>query len=75
MPREVSTVGVSTRGGSLHISSAGLISDSTLGGMGFHHGNTGLIDGTVELLRPELLLYEPMLFQDWNPVVSCAAAS
>ncbi|HEV2148467.1 MAG TPA: hypothetical protein VGR37_13780 [Longimicrobiaceae bacterium] len=31
----------------------------TLGAMGYHYGNPGLIDGTVELLRPELLIYEP----------------
>jgi hypothetical protein len=29
------------------------------GGMGFHYGDTDLIDGVVEPLRPELLLYEP----------------
>jgi hypothetical protein len=33
--------------------------DSTLGGMGFHYGKGALIDGRVELKRPELLLYEP----------------
>ena len=31
----------------------------TLGAMGYHHGNPALIDGTVELLKPELLMYEP----------------
>ena len=30
-----------------------------LGGMGFHYGNPDLIDGTVDVLEPELLLYEP----------------
>jgi hypothetical protein len=30
------------------------------GAMGIHYGNVALIDGTVELLRPELLLYEPL---------------
>ncbi len=30
-----------------------------LGGMGFHYGNPALIDGTVNALEPELLLYEP----------------
>ena len=34
-------------------------SDQTLGGMGFHYGNTALIDGAVDVLEPELLLYEP----------------
>jgi hypothetical protein len=29
------------------------------GGMGFHYGNTALIDGTVHVERPQLLLYEP----------------
>jgi hypothetical protein len=29
------------------------------GGMGFHCGDPGLIDGVVEELKPELLLYEP----------------
>ena len=29
------------------------------GGMGFHYGNTGLIDGAVSVDAPELLLYEP----------------
>lgn len=33
--------------------------DATLGGMGFHYGNPGLIDGAVNVLEPELLLYEP----------------
>lgn len=33
--------------------------DPQLGGMGFHYGNPGLIDGTVDALEPELLLYEP----------------
>lgn len=33
--------------------------DPRLGGMGFHYGNPGLIDGTVNALEPELLLYEP----------------
>jgi hypothetical protein len=34
-------------------------SDPVLGGMGYHYGNPALIDGTVEALEPELLLYEP----------------
>jgi hypothetical protein len=29
------------------------------GGLGFHYGNTDLIDGTVSVDKPELLLYEP----------------
>jgi hypothetical protein len=29
------------------------------GGMGFHYGNTALIDGSVRVEEPELLLYEP----------------
>ncbi|HYC51647.1 MAG TPA: hypothetical protein VEB19_11110 [Gemmatimonadaceae bacterium] len=33
--------------------------DATLGGMGYHYGNPALIDGTVNVLEPELLLYEP----------------
>jgi hypothetical protein len=33
--------------------------DASLGGMGFHYGNTAYIDGTVDALQPELLLYEP----------------
>lgn len=35
------------------------MSDPTAGGMGFHYGNVGLIDGTVRVDAPELLLYEP----------------
>ncbi|MEO5816247.1 MAG: hypothetical protein ABIT20_13305 [Gemmatimonadaceae bacterium] len=29
------------------------------GGMGFHYGNTALIDGSARVEEPELLLYEP----------------
>ena len=29
------------------------------GGMGFHYGNTDLIDGTATVDKPQLLLYEP----------------
>jgi hypothetical protein len=29
------------------------------GGMGFHYGNTALIDGTATVENPQLLLYEP----------------
>ncbi len=39
--------------------STGCMSDPTQGGMGFHIGNDGRINGTVELERPEVLLYEP----------------
>jgi len=35
------------------------MSDPVLGGMGFHYGNTALIDGTARVDQPELLLYEP----------------
>lgn len=34
-------------------------SDPQLGGMGYHYGNTAYIDGIVDPLKPELLLYEP----------------
>ncbi|MGI9179238.1 MAG: hypothetical protein ACR2H9_01810 [Longimicrobiaceae bacterium] len=30
-----------------------------LGAQGYHYGNPDLIDGTVDLLEPELLMYEP----------------
>jgi hypothetical protein len=33
--------------------------DPQLGGMGFHYGNLRLFDGRVDVLEPELLLYEP----------------
>ena len=29
------------------------------GGMGFHYGNTAFIDGTAQVERPQLLLFEP----------------
>ena len=29
------------------------------GGMGYHYGNVGLIDGAVRVDQPELLMYEP----------------
>ena len=32
---------------------------SPAGGMGFHYGNPGYIDGSVRVDQPELLLYEP----------------
>ena len=35
------------------------MADPTAGGMGFHYGNVGLINGTVQVDQPELLLYEP----------------
>ena len=30
-----------------------------VGGMGFHYGNTAYIDGAVDAMQPELLLFEP----------------
>lgn len=33
--------------------------NAELGGMGYHYGNTAYIDGAVDVLQPELLLYEP----------------
>ena len=33
---------------------------SGMGGMGFHYADTHLIDGTVDLMHPEALMYEPM---------------
>lgn len=35
------------------------MSDPSAGGMGFHYGNVKLIDGSVQVDQPELLLYEP----------------
>jgi hypothetical protein len=35
------------------------MTDPSAGGMGFHYGNVGLIDGSVRVDEPELLLYEP----------------
>jgi hypothetical protein len=35
------------------------MTDPALGGMGYHYGNVGLIDGSVRVDQPELLLYEP----------------
>lgn len=32
---------------------------SELGSMGYHYGNLALLDGIVELLKPEALMYEP----------------
>jgi hypothetical protein len=32
---------------------------SPLGVQGFHYLNPGLVDGVIELLRPELVMYEP----------------
>lgn len=34
-------------------------SPEALGGMGYHYVNTELLDGTVDVTRPEALLYEP----------------
>jgi hypothetical protein len=33
--------------------------ESAEGAQGFHYLNEGLVDGTVELLKPELVMYEP----------------
>jgi hypothetical protein len=35
------------------------MTDPKAGGMGFHYGNTELINATVSVDKPELLLYEP----------------
>lgn len=35
------------------------MADPAQGGMGFHYGNVNLIDGSVRVDQPELLLYEP----------------
>jgi hypothetical protein len=35
------------------------LEDPALGAQGFHYGNPAFIDGEVNLLEPELLLYEP----------------
>jgi hypothetical protein len=37
----------------------GCMSDPALGGMGFHIGNPERTNGTVDLAKPEVLLYEP----------------
>lgn len=37
----------------------GCMSDPSLGGMGYHFGKTGAIDGTVSVDEPEVLLYAP----------------
>jgi hypothetical protein len=36
-----------------------LVDPGGAGGMGFHFGNTNLIDGTAQVDKPQLLLYEP----------------
>jgi hypothetical protein len=36
-----------------------LLDTGSVGGMGFHYGKTALIDGTVHVDKPQLLLYEP----------------
>jgi hypothetical protein len=44
---------------------------------GFHYPKPGLVDATVDLLRPELVMYEPQrvgslqLIAMWNPKASC----
>jgi hypothetical protein len=37
----------------------GCFDNPPLGAMGYHFANPALFDGTVEALKPELLLYEP----------------
>ncbi len=37
----------------------GCMENPPAGGMGYHYANTALIDGTAEVRRPQLLLYEP----------------
>ena len=37
----------------------GCMENPPAGGMGYHYANLGLIDGTAEVQRPQLLLYEP----------------
>ncbi len=37
----------------------GCVESPPEGGMGFHWGAPGLIDGTVQPLKPEILMYEP----------------
>src|SRR5215472_1164446 len=36
-----------------------LVNSAGPGAMGFHYGNTSLIDGTAQVDKPQLLLYEP----------------
>jgi hypothetical protein len=36
-----------------------MVDPAGAGGMGFHYGNTALIDGSVQVDKPQLLLYEP----------------
>lgn len=38
----------------------GCFENPPVGGMGFHYGNPALIDGVVQALKPEILLYEPL---------------
>lgn len=37
----------------------GCMADAQQGGMGYHIGHAGLIDGMVELEKPEVVMYEP----------------
>jgi hypothetical protein len=39
---------------------SGCVEVPGVGGMGYHYGNPEYLDGTVNLLEPEALLYEPM---------------
>lgn len=42
--------------------------ETDAGGMGYHYANFGLIDGQLEPLRPEILLYEPQRNGRWRLV-------
>jgi hypothetical protein len=46
-------------GGTYDTQLTGCMTDPTLGGMGFHYGKGSAIDGNVNTLEPEALLYEP----------------
>ncbi len=49
----------SKAGWSTEITSCLIDTGGNAGGMGFHYGNTALIDGTTHIDKPQLLLYEP----------------
>ena len=44
------------------------MSNGDVGAMGVHFGNTALIDGTLDKLRPEVLIYEPGTGEDMSLV-------
>jgi hypothetical protein len=46
-------------GGGYNAQITNCMADPTLGGMGYHFGNPGLIDGTWEWDKPEILVYAP----------------